>query len=283
MSDVISTRFAPRAGRRTSIGVSLAGIALLALIVVVLRPQVFTSHAPDDVNPLLALRPPGAGHPFGTDQLGRDVFTRVLYGARISLVTGLAATGLAVAAGTLLGLLAALGARAVEEVVMRTVDTLLALPGLLLALLVVATAGPGPVTVLAAIAVAETPGYARLIRGQALVVTRSGYVLAARALGVRRNRIVLRHVLPNVLGPLLALVTIGVGTTIIMGSSLSFLGLGPRQPSPEWGAMLADGRDFIGTAWWLATFPGLAITAVVMVLTVLGRRLRASMEGGSGR
>jgi peptide/nickel transport system permease protein len=275
-----------RTGRqraRSRLALLLAVAFLAVLLLAAAWPEALSQWSPTAVDPLHALRPPGAEHLLGTDQLGRDILSRLLHGTRISLGTGLAATVLALLSGTAIGLSAALGGRAADELLMRAMDTLLALPGLLLALLVVATLGPGPVSVLLAIVVAETPGYARLVRGQALVVRRSEYVRTAVALGVPGPRILLRHVLPNSLGPLLALATIGIGTAIIVGSSLSFLGLGPRQPAPEWGAMLAEGRDFLATAWWLALFPGLTITATVLALNGLGRRLRGRLEGRPGR
>ncbi|MFF5232903.1 ABC transporter permease [Dactylosporangium sp. NPDC000521] len=276
MTDIATTaRVRPRV---PTAGAVAAGIVLAALLVAVVAPGLLGT-GPDEVDPMVALRAPDGTHWFGTDQLGRDVFTRIVHGARISLVTGVAATVLAVVAGTVLGLLAALGGRLVDEALMRAVDVLLALPGILLALLVIAVLGPGPVSELVAIAFAAVPGYARMIRGQALAVRRADYVTSAVAVGVRPLGLVWRHVLPNSLGPVLVLATLGTGSAIIIGSSLSFLGLGPRQPTPEWGAMLADGRDFLSTAWWVGLFPGLAITVTVVAVTVLGRRWQRRFEG----
>ncbi|MET7425454.1 ABC transporter permease [Dactylosporangium sp. NPDC005555] len=276
MTIVDTTRRVPRV---PTAGVVAAGIVLALLLLAVLAPGLLTRTGPDEVDPIIALRAPDGTHWLGTDQLGRDVFTRIVHGARISLVTGIAATLLAVVAGTVLGLLSALGGRIVDEVLMRAVDVLLALPGILLALLVIAVLGPGPVSELVAIAFAAVPGYARMIRGQALSVRRADYVTSAVAIGVRPAGLVWRHVLPNSLGPVLVLATLGTGSAIIIGSSLSFLGLGPRQPTPEWGAMLADGRDFLSTAWWVGVFPGLAITVTVVAVTVLGRRWQRRFEG----
>ncbi|GAA1557909.1 ABC transporter permease [Dactylosporangium maewongense] len=276
MTDIAVT--AKARPRVPAAGVVVAGVVLAALLVAVLVPDSLAA-GPDEVDPLIALRPPDGTHWLGTDQLGRDVYARIVHGARISLVTGVAATALAVVAGTLLGLLSALGGRLVDEVLMRAVDVLLALPGILLALLVIAVLGPGPVSELVAIAFAAVPGYARMIRGQALSVRRADYVTSAIAVGVRPIGLVWRHVLPNSLGPVLVLATLGTGSAIIIGSSLSFLGLGPRQPTPEWGAMLADGRDFLSTAWWVGVFPGLAITVTVVAVTVLGRRWQRRFEG----
>lgn len=260
-------------------GLVLAGAVLAVLVVAVVWPGLFAPAPGDAVDVAQALRPPAAGHLFGTDQLGRDIFARVVHGARVSLLTGLTATVLGVAAGTVLGLLAALGGRVADEAVSRTMDVLLSLPGLLLALIVIAVLGPGTGSQLVAIAVSAIPLYTRLVRGQALTVRRAEHIAAAVALGIPPRRVVLRHVLPNSLGPLLVIATLGVGTAIIVGSSLSFLGLGPKPPTPEWGAMLADGRDFISLAWWVCLFPGLAITVTVVSVTVLGRHLQGRFEG----
>ncbi|HEX2314404.1 MAG TPA: ABC transporter permease, partial [Thermomonospora sp.] len=208
-----------------------------------------------------------------------DIYSRVVYGARPSLGLGLGATAIAVSAGALLALVALVGGRIADEAVMRLTDVFLAFPGILLALLVVAVLGPGTVNATLAIGCAFAPGFTRLVRGEALVVQESDYVRAAVVLGYRRSRIQVRHVLPNALPPLLALATLTVGTAVLAGSSLSFLGLGPQPPSPEWGAMLADGRDFLGSAWALAVFPGAALTTTVVAVNVVGRDLRRRFEG----
>jgi peptide/nickel transport system permease protein len=261
-------------------GVLLAAAVLALLVLAALFPGLLTGRHPSDTDIGGALLGPGTAHPFGTDELGRDVLARVVYGARPSLTIGLGATALGAALGIPIGLLAAVGGRLLDQVLMRCLEVLLALPELLLALLVVTVVGAGTGNVLVAIGVAAVPNYARLIRAQALVALGSEYVEAAVGLGRGRVHIALRHVLPNVLGPLLVLATIGSGTAIVSGSALSFLGLGPAPPSPEWGGMLSDARDHLGTAWWTGVFPGLAVVAVVLSVTVLGRRLRARGEGG---
>ncbi|WP_052424541.1 ABC transporter permease [Streptomyces fulvoviolaceus] len=275
------------AGRGARLGMpvapALAALVLALWAVAVAAPGLLVAADPDATDVVAALRPPGGAHPFGTDELGRDVLSRVVHGARLSLTIGFGATALGVAGGLLLGLLAASGGRRLDQLVMRVQDVLLAFPELLLALLVVTVVGSGTGNVLVAIGVAAVPTYARLVRGQALTVIRSGYVEAAAALGVRRPLVVVRHVLPNVAGPLLVLATIGTGTTVISGSALSFLGLGAAPPAAEWGAMLSDGREFLATAWWTATFPGLAIVSVVLSVTVLGRHLQGRSTRGEGR
>ncbi|MEV5829035.1 ABC transporter permease [Spirillospora sp. NPDC052242] len=265
-------------GRR-SLGVAAAAAMLALLAIAVVWPALLAPHAPDAVDPAAALAAPTSDHYFGTDELGRDVFSRVVHGARPSVAIGLGATAIAVVLGSLLGVLAAVGGRVVDEAVMRVADVFLAFPGLLLALLVVAILGPGTGNAMLAIGCSLTPGFVRLARGQALVVRDSDYVRAAITLGAPRPVIYLRHVLPNALPPLLVLAMVNVGTAIIAGSSLSFLGLGPKPPTPEWGAMLSEGRDFLEIAWAMAVFPGLALTVAVVSVNVVGRTLQRRFEG----
>ncbi|WP_406299247.1 ABC transporter permease [Embleya sp. NBC_00888] len=266
---------------RPSVVVALAVLLLFALIG--LAPGLFTGTSPIDTDPLAALQGPSAEHWFGTDQLGRDVFARVLHGARPSLLLGLGATVFALVGGTVWGLLSALGGRAADQVGMRLADIMLSLPELLLALFVVTLLGRGTVDVMVAVAIAAMPGYARLVRAEALVVRRSGYVEAAAGLGLRRPVLIVRHVLPNAIGPLLVLGTVGFGTSLIYASGLSFLGLGAQPPSPEWGAMLSEGRGFLETAWWIGVFPGAAVTCAVIAVNVAGRHARTRFAGGIPR
>jgi peptide/nickel transport system permease protein len=265
------------AGRRRP-GPSWTQLAALAILVPVLlvavAPSLLAHGSPVAIDPGHALLPPGGTHWFGTDQLGRDLFTRVVFGTRPALLLGAGATVLAVVWGTLLGLAAALGGRIADQVVMRLADILLALPQLLIALLVITVLGGGTGKVVLAVAVAFTPGYARVVRAEALVVRRSGYVEAARGLGRRPSALIARHILPNALGPLLVLATVGFGTALIAGSGLSFLGFGTRPPAPEWGAMLAESRNVAGMAWWTGLFPGAAITMTVIAVNVTGRSVQ---------
>ena len=260
-------------------GVAIAAFVLAVLLLAAAAPGWLTSFAPDGVDPINTLAAPSGAHWLGTDQVGRDVFARLVYGARASLEIGIGATVLGVLAGSALGLVAGLAGPIGDGVLMRVIDVLLAFPPLLLALLIIALAGPSTFNATVAIAVAAAPGYARLLRGQALVVRRSGYVEAAVGLGVAWPRVVVRHVLPNSLGPLLVLATIGIGETILAGASLSFLGLGPRPPAAEWGLMLSDGRDYLADAWWIAVCPGVAITSAVIAITVVGRDLQSRFRG----
>ncbi|MGW0811007.1 ABC transporter permease [Nonomuraea sp. NPDC002799] len=254
-----------------------AFLVLLALAVA--APGLLTGVDPLAADPLGALAAPGGGHWFGSDHLGRDVLARVVHGARHSISIGLAATALGVTCGVLLGLAAGLSPKWLDEALARSFDVLSTLPELLLALLVVAITGPGIVNVILAIAVAQVPNYARVVRAQTFVVRRSGYVEQAVTFGRSRLAITTGHVLPNVLGPIPVLATIGLGTAVIASSGLSFLGMGPQPPAAEWGAMLSEARNYLRVAWWEALFPGAAITLTVVCLTVVGRRLQRRFEG----
>ncbi|MDV9193220.1 ABC transporter permease, partial [Streptomyces sp. SR27] len=259
------------------------GAVLLAVAVAAVAPDLLAPRQPDLIDPVDALAGPGAGHWLGTDQLGRDVFSRIVHGARTSLVIGFGATALAVVAGSLLGVFAATAGRAVDQVLMRATDILMAFPGLMLSLVVVAVLGPGTGNATLAIGASLLPGFVRLARGQALAIRDSDYVQAALVMGRGRASILFRHLLPNALPPLLVLATVNVGSAVIAGSTLSFLGLGPQPPSPEWGAMLAEGRDHLDTAWAAAVFPGLAITVTVVSVTVVGRALQHRFDRRDGR
>lgn len=254
---------------------------IVALGAAVIAPGLLATHAPDAVDTTALLRPPGGEHWFGTDQLGRDVYSRVVYGASYSLLIGLGATAIALVLGVAIGLTAALAPRGVDRIVVRLLDILLAFPELLLALLVIAVMGPGPVNTTMAVGLAGVAGYARLIRSQVLTVRLSGYVEAAVALGERPWRIITAHIVPNTIRPVLVLATVGVGTSILSASSLSFLGLGVAPPTPEWGALLADGRNFLGAAPWTSLFPATVVAVAVVSITLLGRRLQRILAKGS--
>nr|BFE57886.1 ABC transporter permease [Dactylosporangium thailandense] len=252
----------------------VAALVVLAVAAAALWPQLFTGLDPNATDPLASFRPPGAGHPFGTDQLGRDLFARAVHGARHSLRIAAGATLVALVVAVPIGILAALGGRFADTVVTRVLDVLLSFPALLLALGVVTVAGRGELSLLLAIGLADMPGYARLLRSRLLVVREAGYVEAATGLGVGPWTSLRRHILPNAAGPLLVTATLGLGVAVIFASGLSFLGLGTQPPTPEWGAMLAEGRSTLAVAWWAGVFPGLLITVTAVAVTVLGRDLR---------
>ena len=259
-------------------GVTAASVFLAVTLLAALWPGLLAGD-PLAADPFHVLEAPSTAHWFGTDQLGRDVFERVVHGARHSLAIGLAAVGIAVLAGVLLGLLAGLSHRFADEALSRSFDALSAFPLLLLALLFIAITGPGSVSLVVAIGLATLPTYARVIRTQTFVVRRAGYVTEAVAFGTSRARLVLRHVLPNVLGPIPILAMIGLGEAILAAAGLSFLGMGPQPPSPEWGAMISEGRGYLRIAWWASVLPGLAVTLTVISLTVAGRYLQRRFEG----
>ncbi|WP_410606497.1 ABC transporter permease [Amycolatopsis sp. lyj-109] len=264
-------------------GLVLSAAFLVVVVLAALVPQLFTHLDPDAADPAATLLGPGAGHPLGTDQNGRDLLARIVFGTRPSLLIGLGASALGLAAGTVLGVLAARGGRVGDEVVSRLLDVLLSIPGLLLVILVVAVLGAGTGTSIVGLAVIVAPAYARLVRGEILRIRGSAFVEAAHALGWPKWQVVLRHLLPNAVGPVLVLATLSVGATIAAGASLSFLGLGPQPPTAEWGAMLAASRDYYAVAWWPAVFPGLALTATVLATTVTGQYLQRRLEGRSAR
>ncbi|BCJ49042.1 peptide ABC transporter permease [Actinoplanes sp. NBRC 14428] len=263
-------------------GVAASAAFLAVAVLAAARPS-WLAADPLAADPLHVLEAPGAAHWFGTDQLGRDVFDRVVHGARHSLAIGLAATLIAVTAGVTLGVLAGLAHRYADEALTRGFDALSAFPLLLLALLFITIAGPGTAGLVGAIGIATLPHYARVVRAQTFVVRRAGYVTGAVAYGGTRLRLVARHVLPNVLGPVPVLAMIGLGEAVLAAAGLSFLGMGPQPPSPEWGAMLADGRNYLRIAWWASILPGVVVTLTVVSLTVVGRHLQHRFEGRDPR
>lgn len=257
----------------------LAGAVIVLIAAAALAPGAIATHDPLQTALPEALRPPSAEHLFGTDQSGRDIFSRVVYGARVSVGIGVIATATALVVGLMVGTLVGLAPRLVDAAAMRATDVLLAFPEFLLALVVVAVLGPGSVNVAIGVTLAAIPVYVRLARVQTRTAVTAEHVEASRLLGMRRSTAIVRHVLPSVLGTLSVLATIGIGSSIIAAAGLSFLGLGPTEPTPEWGLMLAGGRNVLGQAWWVAVFPGAAITLTVMSAAVMGRAFRARAEG----
>ena len=255
-------------------GAVVGAIVILAFILVALFAPALAPYEPEKMIYTAVQQPPSWEHPFGTDELGRDIFSRVLHGARISLQVGIIAVGIALTSGTLLGLLAGFLGGRVDALIMRTMDVMLAFPGILLALAIVAILGPGLFNTMIAVGVAAVPVYARTARASTLSTLELDYVIAATALGASRARIAFVHVLPNITAPIIVLATVGVATAILSAAGLSYLGLGAQPPTPEWGAMLSEARSFLRSSWWMATFPGLAIMLVVMAFNLLGDGLR---------
>ena len=268
-----------RTASRVRPGPLLAVTFLAFLIIAALAPQLFAHSDPLAIVPHDAFHPPGWAHWFGTDQSGRDIFSRVIYGTRQSVFIGLAATALAMGIAIGLGLLGGLGGAYLDRGVGWLLEILFAFPSLVLALLFVAIFGSGVGPLIVATGLGGAPGYARMVRGQVLAVRNAGYIEAAVALGHPTRRIILRQLLPNAMRPLIVTLTMGVGQAIVWASALSFLGLGAPPPAPEWGTMLSMGRDFVANAWWLTFFPGLFIVLTTLSTTVAGRYLQQRLEG----
>lgn len=263
---------------RHSTGVSVGASILVVLIILTLFAPFLTSYDPIKVISKESTLPPGGLHPFGTDNFGRDILTRVLYGGRISLQVGVISVALASLIGTLLGLLAAYYGRWVDALIMRFIDVLLAFPSILLALSIVAVLGRSLPNVMLAVGISTIPIYTRIVRGSALAVKETDYVAAAHVIGCPAWRVMLRHILPNVMAPIIVITTNGVAGAIIAGAALSFLGLGVQPPTPEWGIMLSEGRAYLRAAWWMTTFPGLAIMLTVMAINLMGDGLRDILD-----
>ena len=223
-------------------------------------------------------QPPTPAHLMGTDLLGRDIFSRILYGARISLAIGSISVGIGLCAGALMGLAAGYYRGRIDAAIMRLVDALLAFPGLLLALVVIAALRPGLVNVMIAVGISSVPLYARLVRSLSLSIREREYVQAAKALGGSDRRVMFRHVVPNLVGPVIVLSTLQIGSAILIGSALSYLGMGAQPPTPEWGLMTVDGQAHLSSAWWISTFPGFAIFSVVMGFNLMGDGVRAALD-----
>lgn len=221
------------------------------------------------------LRPPSWAHPFGTDQVGRDIFSRVLAGARASFGVSVAVVVLAVGVGTILGLLAGLGNRVVDESLMRLTDMFFAFPYLILAMAVVASLGPGDLSLILALAIIWWPSYARQVRGHVLAVKNAPFVDASRIVGNSRMRTALRHILPQMYSELGVRMTLDLGNVILIASALGFLGLGARPPSPEWGSLLFEAKAYTLEAWWMSIFPGLALTLSVLLFSLFGDSMQS--------
>jgi len=256
--------------------VASACVVIVALLAPLLAP--FPADAGTATHPFAVLHPPSAQHWFGTDNGGRDILSRVLYGARISPLIAFIVLLIAGAIGVPLGLAAGYFGGWLDEVIMRVTDIFLAFPPLLLALAFAAVLPATLTTVIIAIAISWWPWYVRLIRGQAASVTGRPYIEACRALGIRQRRIILRHVLPNSITPLIVQMSLDVGGVILTASALSFLGLGPQDPIPDWGLMVSEGQAYFTTAWWAVTFPGIAILLTAFAFNLLGDGLRDLLD-----
>lgn len=267
--------------RRYPVSFWLAAAFLTLVVAAAVAPQLFAPADPLATDPRSVLVPPSGAHLLGTDESGRDLLSRLIYGAGPALVLGFGATLISLTIGSVVGVAAGLGNRPLDALLMRVTDVSLAFPELLLALLIISIFGGGTLNALLAIGIAGIPSYARLVRGQTLAVRTSGYVEAARGIGLSGGRVVFGHVLPNAVRPVLVLATIGIGTATLAGAALSFLGLGTSPPTPEWGSMLSVSRNFLERAWWYGIFPGLTVTLLVISTTTIGRTLQRRLEGRS--
>lgn len=263
-----------RANRLAVAGGAIVG----ALIIVALFAPLLARYDPIGMVLEDQFLPPSAAHPLGTDDFGRDILSRMIHGSRVSLQVGLVAVGIAAVVGSIVGSLAGYFGGWFELVSGWAVDVMLAFPGLLLALGVVAVLGPGLLNVMIAVGIGSIPAYARLMRGQVLGLKRRDFVDAARAVGAGHGRILFRHILPNAVSPLIVLVSLGVAGSILAAAALSFVGLGAQPPSPEWGAMLSSGRQYLRHEWWITTFPGVAIALTVLGFNLLGDGLRDALD-----
>ncbi|WP_213879305.1 ABC transporter permease [Pseudomonas sp. dw_358] len=262
-----------------ALAVAAAGGFLLLVLLAMVAPQLFSHYDPLVGDVTQGLQPPSLEHGFGTDRLGRDVLARVLHGARYSVLIGLAGMLISLVLGVLLGLVAGLKHRWLDEIASRVFDVLSAFPHVLLALLVIALIGPGLFHVAVAIGIAGIPKFGRMVRSQTQLVREADYVRHAVLYGQSGLRVFCRHLLPNVLVAIPTLATLDIGSSIMAVSGLSFLGLGPQPPTPEWGVMLAEGRDVLRIAWWPSVFPGVSITVTVIAFSVLGKHLQRRFEG----
>lgn len=266
-----------RAYARSS-GALVGAIVLVALIVMTAFDRWVEPYDPLAVAPTHALTGPSSSHLMGTDQYGRDVLSRAIAGARISLELGLSAVVISVLAGTLLGLIAGYVESIVDGIIMRFIDMLLAFPGILLALAIVAGLGTELRNVILAVGIGTIPVYARVVRGTVLAAKQEAYVEASRVVGCSDVRVMLRHILPNITAPVLVLATIGVAYSILNGAALSFLGLGVQPPRAEWGLMISEGRTYLRDAWWITTTPGLALAVTVLAMNLVGDGLRDAFD-----
>ncbi len=258
---------------------ALAGLALVTMLfLVAVAAPVIAPYDPQAIDTWHVLEPPSKAHLLGTDSLGRDCLSRLIYGARISLLVGFVAVGIATFVGTVLGALAGFYGRWVDSLVMRFVDIMLCFPSIFLIMAVIAFLEPSIWNIMAVIGLTGWMGVARLVRAEFLSLRRRDFVLAARISGASNMRIVFSHILPNAMAPVLVSATLGIGGAILTESALSFLGIGVQPPTPSWGNMLTEGKDNLEIAWWLSVFPGLAILVTVLAYNLLGEGLRDALD-----
>lgn len=258
-------------------------IVLFVFLVAIFAP-LLAPHDPAAINAANMLKPPfwmeggNTANLLGTDNLGRDILSRIIYGSQISLLVGITSVVVAGIIGVTIGLIAGYYGGFIDNLLMRLVDSFLAIPTILFALVILSVFGPSVMTLIFVLGATNWVNYARLVRGEVLTIKERDFVRAARSIGVKNNKIIIRHLLPNVISSFIVISTLSVATTIILEASLSFLGLGVQPPTVSWGSILSDGRDYLATSWWLATFPGLAITITVLGIIFLGDWLRDVLD-----
>lgn len=258
---------------------NLLGVIILTIVLLltVVGPAL-APYSPTTPDYTAMLSGPSGVHLFGTDQIGNDIFSRILAGARLSVLTAVSVLVIALVVGLTLGAIAGFAGGWLDEIIMRLTDMFLAFPSLILALAIAVSLGPGLTSAAIALSMGFWPWYARLLRGQVLALKGLEYVTAAHSLGVSRTGILWRHILPNALGPIVVEVSLDMGYAILSTASLSFIGLGAQPPSPEWGAMIVSGRDYIRTGWWATAFPGMALTLTVLAFNLVGDGLRDALD-----
>ena len=258
---------------------AVIGLAVLILLILsALFSDILTPYEFDKINPINALRPPSLEHPMGTDAFGRDQLTRIMHGGKVSLQVGMISVLIGGTFGILIGAIAGFFGGWIDEIASRFIDIMLAFPSILLALAVVSVLGPDLYNLMIAVGISSIPAFARLVRSAVLSIKENDYIVAAKSLGLTRARIVVVHIIPNIFASILVFATLEVATAILAGASLNFLGMGAKPPTPEWGLLLAESRDFFRRAWWLATFPGIAIMVTVISINLLGDGLRDTFD-----
>lgn len=255
-----------------------AGFIVLFILACAIVPSWIAPYSPTEMMTDSILQSPGAAHLLGTDYFGRDVFSVVVHGSRDSLFIGFASVLVGGIAGGALGCLSGYAGGRTDTVIMRATDILMTIPGILLALAIAGALGPSLFNIVLAVAVSSIPGYARVMRAQIMSIKGRTYIAASTSIGASPFYVFRKHVLPNALSPLLVMAAIGIGTSILTGSGLSFLGLGVLREIPDWGTLLSQGRGYLTVAWWICTFPGLAITLFVLSVNILGDRMRDHMD-----
>jgi len=285
-SELLYKAASKAAGRRRSVALRrlplIIGLALLAIAILAITfAPLLTSAAPNQIDVLNPLAPPlTPGHLLGTDQFGRDVWSRILYGGRIDLAIAFGATSVTLVGGTIIGLVAGYFGGRIDNVLMRIVDLFFAFPFLVLIIAIIAMLGPSLLNIFLAIWITSWVAYARIMRAQVIVAKKQQYVLAARALGYSRTRVMLRHILPNTASAVIIFSMVDAIGNIALAAALGFLGLGVQPPTPEWGTMISDGQNYITTAWWLTLFPGLAIVFVGVAFSLIGDGLADVLRPG---